>query len=133
MTVIIKPPYELFSDVDGSPLEAGDIFIGSVGNDAESNPITIYWDRALTQAASQPIKTIAGAPSNNGTPSLLFAATGYSITVKNKNGTIVYTTLDSERPTNNSSEISHTPADILHRLNNKHYLYHHHTSFRLQR
>ena len=86
----IQPTYPIFTDIDGNPLEAGYIFIGTANLNPISNPISVYWDAALTQLATQPIRTISGYPSNAGTPGRLYVNSDYSIQVQNKNGSVVY-------------------------------------------
>jgi hypothetical protein len=86
----IQPTYPIFTDIDGQPLEAGYVWIGTANLDPQTNPITVYWDAALTILAPQPIRTLAGYPSNNGTPARLYVNSDYSIRVMNKNGSTVY-------------------------------------------
>lgn len=94
MTFTAKPPYQFFTELDGTALEAGKIYIGTAGLDAESNPISVYWDEAGTVAAAQPIRTIAGVPDNAGAPSDFFVPSNYSISVKDKNDVLVYSKLN---------------------------------------
>ena len=89
-TLSVLPPYPIFTDIDGSPIENGYIWIGQANLDPQTFPITAYWDAALTITATQPIRTIGGYPSNAGTPARIFTAADYSIRVQNKNGTTVY-------------------------------------------
>lgn len=86
----IQPTYPIFTDIDGQPLEDGYIWIGTANLDPQVNPITIYWDAALTLPAAQPIRTLAGYPSNSGTPARIYVNSNYSIRVMNKNGSAVY-------------------------------------------
>jgi hypothetical protein len=86
----IQPTYPIFTDIDGQPLEAGYVWIGAANLDPQTNPINVYWDAALTILAPQPIRTLAGYPSNNGTPARLYVNSDYSIRVMNKNGSVVY-------------------------------------------
>ena len=86
----IQPTYPIFTDIDGQPLEAGYVWIGTANLDPQTNPITVYWDAALTILAPQPIRTLAGYPSNNGTPARLYVDSDYSIRVMNKNGSVLY-------------------------------------------
>jgi len=86
----VNPPFPIFSDVDGNPLEDGFIYIGTENLNAETNPISVYWDAALTIPAAQPIRTLGGYPSRTGTPARIFANSNYSMTVRNKNGTFIY-------------------------------------------
>jgi hypothetical protein len=89
----VKPPFPVITDTNGQPLEDGFIYIGIANQDPVTNPITVYWDAALTIPASQPIRTLAGYPSRSGTPAVLYVNSNYSITVKNKNNALVYQSL----------------------------------------
>lgn len=86
----IQPTYPIFTDIDGQPLEDGYIWIGVVNLAPIVNPITVYWDAALTTPAVQPIRTRGGYPVNSGTPARLYVNGDYSIQVQNKNGSVVY-------------------------------------------
>jgi hypothetical protein len=86
----IQPTFPIFTDIDGQPLEAGYVWIGTTNLDPQVNPINVYWDAALTIAAPQPIRTLAGYPSRNGTPARLYVDSDYSIRVMNRNGSTVY-------------------------------------------
>jgi hypothetical protein len=86
----IQPTFPIFTDIDGQPLENGYIFIGTANLDPQTNPINVYWDAALTIAAPQPIRTLAGYPSRSGTPARLYVNSDYSIRVQNRNGSMVY-------------------------------------------
>lgn len=86
----IQPTYPIFTDIDGQPLENGYIFIGATNLNPQTNPINVYWDAALTIPAVQPIRTLAGYPSNSGTPARLYVNSDYSIRVQNRNGSLVY-------------------------------------------
>lgn len=86
----IQPTYPIFTETDGLPLENGYIWIGTANLDPQINPINVYWDAALTIAAPQPIRTLNGYPSRNGTPGRLYVNGDYSIRVMNKNGSMVY-------------------------------------------
>ncbi len=88
--LFVRPPFPIFSETDGQPLESGYIWIGTVNLNPITNPIAVYWDAALTQPAAQPIRTVSGYPSNAGTPARLYVNSDYSIQVQNKNGTVVY-------------------------------------------
>jgi len=86
----IQPTYPIFTETDGQPLEDGYIWIGQVNLDPQVNPINVFWDAALTIPAGQPIRTLGGYPSRNGTPARLYVNSDYSIRVMNKNGSVVY-------------------------------------------
>lgn len=86
----IQPTYPIFTETDGQPLEYGYIWIGQANLDPQVNPINVYFDAALTIPAGQPIRTLNGYPSRNGTPARLYVNSDYSIRVMNKNGSVVY-------------------------------------------
>jgi hypothetical protein len=110
----IQPPFPVFSDSDGQPLDNGYIWIGTVNLAPQTNPISIYWDAALTQTAAQPLRTSGGYIVNSGTPAVIYAASDYSILVQNAKGSAVYS---SPAPTAaygdviiNASEVVYDPA-----------------------
>lgn len=85
----VAAPYPIFTDLDGTPLDSGYLYIGEVSKNPETNPIQVYWDAELTQPAPQPIRTSNGYPWRQGTPALLYAASAWSMTVRNKKGNLV--------------------------------------------
>jgi len=86
----IQPTYPIFTETDGQPLEDGYIWIGQANLDPQVNPINVYFDAALTIPAPQPIRTLNGYPSRNGTPGRLYVNSDYSIRVQNSKGSMVY-------------------------------------------
>ncbi len=86
----IQPVYPIFTDIDGQPLEDGFVWIGQANLDPQVNPISVFWDAALTIPAAQPIRTLGGYPARNGTPARLYVNSDYSIRVMNRNGSTVY-------------------------------------------
>lgn len=94
MTEIVAP-FTQFFDTSGAPLANGMIYIGTTNQDAETNPIAVFWDEALTIPAPQPIRTLNGYPVWNGAPARLYAnVDSYSMTVRNAQGRIVYSVAD---------------------------------------
>jgi hypothetical protein len=91
MTMLqVAPPYPVFADLNGSPLDAGYIYLGMVNLNPETDPIQVFWDESLSLPAAQPIRTIGGLPSRNGSPGTLYTDGTYSITIKDKAGRTVY-------------------------------------------
>lgn len=80
----VTGPYPIFTDLDGTPLDDGYLYIGEINEDPETNPIQVYWDSALTIVATQPIRTNSGYAYRNGSPALLYTAGEFSITIRNK-------------------------------------------------
>lgn len=94
MSALISPPYPIFFDKSGKPLENGYIWIGAANLAPQGNPINVYWDAAKTIAAQLPIRTLNGYPSRSGTPARFYVASDYSIQVLNSKGVLVYTSLN---------------------------------------
>lgn len=94
MSQSVAAPYSAFADIDGQPLEDGYINIGAVNLNPITNPINVYWDSALTITAVQPIRTSGGYPVYQGTPARFYVGSDYSIQVKDKKGSVVYTSLN---------------------------------------
>lgn len=90
----VIPPFPMFFDTDGSPLENGYIYLGQSNLDPINNQISAYWDEALSNPVSQPIRTLAGRPARDGTPSRLYVnEDDFSILVRDKKGAAVYSSL----------------------------------------
>ena len=104
MTILIETPFEFFTDNDGDALENGKIYIGTENRDPETNAISIYWDKALTIAAEQPVRTLSGKPAYNGSPGNLYITeSNFSITVRDKNDVLVETLLSAGDISSSSS------------------------------
>jgi len=80
----VTGPYPIFTDLDGTPLDDGYLYIGEINQDPEQNPIQVFFDANLTIPATQPIRTNNGYAYRNGTPALLYTAGEFSITIRNK-------------------------------------------------
>src|SRR4030067_2979057 len=93
-TIEVHPPYPAFAGNDGQPLEDGYIWIGAVNLSPQVNPIAVFWDDAKTIPVAQPIRTLGGYPVYQGTPSRFYVGSDYSIQVQDKNGSVVYTSLN---------------------------------------
>ena len=95
----ISKPYELFFDSNGEPLENGYIYIGEANQNPITNPVTVYWDVNGLYPAAQPVRTLAGYPGRNGSPSGIFIDSAdnlsYSILIRDKNGELVYSSIDA--------------------------------------
>lgn len=94
----VSPLYPVFSGLDGKPLEAGFLYLGQPGQNPETAELQVFWDEDLTIPAAQPIRTIAGFPSRNGSPAAVFAPGDFSITVKDRNSQLVYTSTSGAFP-----------------------------------
>ena len=85
----VTGPYPIFTDLDGTPLDDGYLYVGEINQDPEQNPIQVFFDAALTIPATQPIRTNNGYAYRNGTPALLYTAGEFSITIRNKRNEFV--------------------------------------------
>jgi hypothetical protein len=94
----VQSPFPLFTDVDGQPLEQGQVWLGTAGNNPLTSPITAYWDEALTQVVTQPVTTRGGYPLNGSNIGRLYVASNYSILVRNRNGYDVLSSLTAAYP-----------------------------------
>lgn len=91
----LDSPFPIFTDIDGDPLHDGYIYVGTAGLNPETNPISVYWDAALSIPAAQPIRTLGGYPSRNGAAARIYVNTDdYSVLVKNKNGSLIFSVLN---------------------------------------
>ncbi|MEG2634922.1 MAG: hypothetical protein RSA09_00120 [Acinetobacter sp.] len=85
MSVQIGQAYPLIVDKSGKPLDHGIIYIGESGQNPENYPIQIYYDEDFTIPAPQPLRTVNGYFSRNGSPAKIFINTvECSIVVKDK-------------------------------------------------
>jgi len=90
----VETPFPIFNDIDGQPLENGYIYVGVVNLNPITNPVAAFFNAALTIPAVQPIRTLGGYPVNSGTPARFFVGSDYSIQVQNRNGSVIYTSLN---------------------------------------
>lgn len=96
MSQAIKPSFHVFQDIDGQPLENGNIYVGIAGQSpiAQANRVQVYWDADLTIPATQPIRTISGYPMRSGSPSMFFVAEDdYSLQVSDRSNSSIYAKL----------------------------------------
>ncbi len=93
----LQAPNPFFLDANGDALDAGYVFVGTAGANAETNPITVYWDEAGTQPAAQPLRTANGYIVNGVTRARAFVdADDFSMIVKNRHGVVVDSSLTNE-------------------------------------
>jgi hypothetical protein len=92
MTISVPSPIPIFNDIDGQPLESGEIFIGVAGLDPITNPTNVYWDVALTQLVTQPVATRGGYPLNSSAVGRLYIGGDYSMKVVNRVGNVIHST-----------------------------------------
>ena len=85
----LAPPYPIFTDKSGDPLDNGYLYFGEVNKNPETNPIQVYYDSAFTQPAAQPLRTSNGYVMRNGSPALIYADSQFSVTIRDKNSALV--------------------------------------------
>ena len=85
----LAPPYPIFTDRNGDPLDAGYLYFGTAGLNPETNPIQVYYDVNLTQPAAQPLRTSNGYVMRSGSPALIYANSQFSVTVRDKASQLV--------------------------------------------
>ena len=85
----LAPPYPIFTDKSGDPLDNGYLYFGEANKNPETNPIQVYYDSAFTQPAAQPLRTSNGYVMRNGSPALIYADSQFSVTIRDKNNALV--------------------------------------------
>jgi len=90
----VNNPFPYFPDAGTN----GYIYIGSVNQNAQTNPIVAYRDADLTAPWSQPIRTVDGYPAYQGAKAGIFLAVSeFSITVKDSAGVTVINDTAAQR------------------------------------
>jgi hypothetical protein len=85
MSTQIGQAYPLIVDKSGKPLDNGIVYIGDSGQNPENYPIQIYYDEEFSIPAPQPLRTVNGYFSRNGSPAKIFINVAEcSIAVKDK-------------------------------------------------
>jgi hypothetical protein len=90
MGIRVVAPFDVYTGLDGLPIDAGSIYVGVANQNPEIAPVSVYWDEANTIPAAQPIATLHGYPSRSGTPARIYVSGDYSITVRDKRGRFLY-------------------------------------------
>lgn len=86
----IETAFQIYTDLNGDPLDDGYIYIGQVNQNPITAPVTVFWDAAGTQPAAQPLRTINGYIVRNGTPANIFYSSTYSQIVQDNRRRQVY-------------------------------------------
>jgi hypothetical protein len=113
MSLQIASPFQQFFDRDGSPLDNGFVYVGVVNQNPETNPLTIFFDDALTIPAAQPLRTSNGYIVRNGSPARLYTSQeDFSLTVREKNGVLVFTVADATSASNLATQFAQFVSDL---------------------
>jgi hypothetical protein len=83
-------PFVIFPGLDGLPCNNGSIYYGTANLEPQTNPTPVYWDQACTQPVAQPVKTLNGYVSRNGTPAIVYAPGDYSMKLVDSFGRLVF-------------------------------------------
>lgn len=110
----IQSPFQQLFDTNGSPLDDGYVYIGTANTNPETSPIAIYWDDAGTIPAAQPLRTMNGYLVRSGTPARVYtAADDFSMTVKDKQGRVVFSVLDATSDSNLTTALASSSGSSL--------------------
>ena len=111
--ITLQTPYVQFTELDGSPLDDGAVYIGTAGLNPQTNPTTVYWDNAGTQPAAQPLSTRSGVIARNGAPARVYiSASSYSLMVRDKQGRLVASELTISASVDASGITDGTIAEV---------------------
>ena len=106
----IQVPFPVFQDRDGQPLDNGYVWIGEPRLNAQTNPVNVYFDEALTIAAAQPLRTINGYVSRSGSPAQIYVdGVNFSILVQDSKGSLVYNFPDGSGISPNAAGVAYYP------------------------
>lgn len=86
----IESAFKVFTNSQGKPLENGYVYFGVANQNPITSPISVYWDAAGTQPATQPLRTVNGYIHRSGTPANLFVGVAYSQLVQDSRGRQVF-------------------------------------------
>ena len=110
----IQSPFQQLFDTNGSPLDDGYVYIGTANANPETSPIAIYWDDAGTIPAAQPLRTLNGYIVRSGTPARVYTALeDFSMTVKDRQGRVVFSVLDATSLSNLQSSLASSSGSSL--------------------
>lgn len=87
-----------FTDLYGSPLESGSIYIGQAGLDPVAYPAVVTSDVAGSVVLQQPVRTVHGRATAAGALVHMFCPIPYSITILDASKRVVYASLNETDP-----------------------------------
>lgn len=91
MSYIVENPFQVYTDLNGNPLDNGYVYLGLPNQDPITNPISVYWDSEATIPAAQPLRTLNGYLVNAGSPAIAYTADNeYSLLVTNAGGVTIF-------------------------------------------
>lgn len=83
-------PFDVIMGLNGRPLNGGRVYIGQPDKDPEQYPQPVYWGAEGQVPAAQPLETSDGYVVRAGTPSRWWTESPYSITVRDRQGRLVF-------------------------------------------
>lgn len=90
----LQPGFPIILGVVGATagvgLNGGSVYIGVAGADPEVDPLAVFWDAAESIPALQPLDTIGGYITRDGSPAVAFVAADYSMRVRDRDGNQVF-------------------------------------------
>jgi len=98
MAQIIQPLFPFFTDGSGNALDGGYVYFGEANQEPRSNPVSMYWDIALTIPAVQPLRTMGGLIYRQGTPANLYTDQSVSILVLDSRERLVWSLPEQTAP-----------------------------------
>ena len=113
MTSEAAKPYDVFLDNEQEPLNNGFVYIGTAGTNPEltANQLSVYWDLALSIDAAQPLRTQNGYIVRGGSPGRVYIAEAdYSMTVRDRNGNLIFTNLNNALTDQSAAIAANTAA-----------------------
>jgi hypothetical protein len=110
-TLSIQVPFPVFQDRDGQPLDNGYVWIGEPSLNAQTNPVVVYFDAALTIQAAQPLRTLNGYIYRSGSPAQVYVdGVNFSILVQDSKGSLVYSLPNGTGISPNAAGIVYNPS-----------------------
>ena len=103
-------PRSFIADMGGGALDSGSAYVGAENQDPQTNPITVYWDAALTQVAAQPLSISSGYIMHGGARAAVYAASAYSMRILNRSGSLVDYIASVQPDTLAGSKVSFTQS-----------------------
>lgn len=91
MVVSANNPFTCYLGKDGQPIDGGFVNFGVANQDPLTVPVAVFWDPALTEAATQPIRTIGGFADNGGFAGNIYTAGDFSIRTADRNNVQQFT------------------------------------------
>lgn len=107
MSLQVASPFQQFFSRSGAPLDNGFVYVGTANLNPETNPLTVYFDDALTIPAAQPLRTSNGYIVRNGSPARVYTSQeDFSLTVREKNKVLVFTVADATALSNLATQLA---------------------------